>query len=177
MIRRRVEETPVFGGGESAQGRSQNAGGPSAARKRAERGAGGVHDAGQRCGRHRGGLRRGLRHAARVRHRHEHHCLSLHLGAGQRHRTGPHPLVRRPLGLVRTAAAHYRRFAGLRRPRLRVPVCGQPEQRALDHRPRDPHVGHAVPGLERHLRQLLPGAFPLPHACHRVRDLPEHRAD
>ena len=94
---------------------------------------------------------------------------------GQHPRLRRDPLRRQPLGQDRPPSADHRRRARLGPALLRLPLRDLDPHRAA----RDPDValdvGRRLPGLQRGLPELLPGAVPDPHPRLLDGDQPEHR--
>ena len=94
---------------------------------------------------------------------------------GQHRRGGDHSALRRALRPDRAALVDDLRRTR-RRPALRaLPVHGRAEKPVPGHRDGHPGAGPAVPDVERHLRDLLPGAVPDARAGDRVRGVAERR--
>ena len=86
-----------------------------------------------------------------------------------------HPDRRQPLRQDRPPAADDRRRARLGAARLRLPLRDLDPQRAAGDRHVAPDVGRRLPGLQRGLPELLPGAVPDPDPRLGDGDLAEHR--
>ena len=175
VIRRRVDETPAF------QEEADHGEIPQSPIASAFKESGGnmarvaCHGADERH-RHDGGdLRDGLRDEPVVRGRDEHDAVPARIGLRQHRRRDRHPVRREPVRQDRAAAVHDRGLGGLGGPGLPVPLLRRPGQ-LLDGVPvRHADVGRDLPGLQRGVPVLLPGAVPDQEPRHGVRHLAERR--